>query len=970
MDSARLTRRKPKTPRSSAISNNKITLDPIKPIQGTWRQLQLELAKKRMGSSKPSETLISRSLLDFSETHVDTSEMGLSRMHRQFSSENNIDALGVNRHRISSHKIGFIYPQSIVIGPNNLYKSWSCQITMSYRFDPTLPPVLQNSRRDEVTIFQVVNNGFSWIVFKGFLKMNDTFTFKSQRSRDDRFCLRLEINGSLDTTISACCEHPYRHGGRIDDGDSSFWIKTVEKYVSCTKCKESVDLPLEELDDEKMSVDSSTMSEESEVEEDQPVDKSLTTSTQVLEISKKKVEPSEPSTDHKIIPQKDKSDDDESTLLKYIIDSMQQALSKPKSSKTIPSRSSGNLENFTILYIDQNKVQDLNLLRSTVNFIRTLNDLNTLQTLLTTIIDERVIVITTLDRAQTILPELQQHKCIQFIYLLSKEMHSPKWINNYNKIIRIYPDITSIHDHLIKTLADVSSRMIPMEITSKESTTDLEFTYCQLLKETILCQDDESDLKKDMLTFCRLHYTNNQEELDQIDNFEKSFIETESIQWYTRHCFLSKILSRAFRTQEIDLLFKMRYFIQSLHKQIQSIANKEPITIYTILDAGQETIEKFQDNINGLVIFHSFLPATLKRPCQTNDKQQCLVFSIRLASNCAANIDQLRSSDCKIDVLINLNTIFRIVSIDKETNTVNLESVSQDDSHFQRLTEPLRKEITQAVVILQISKLLLETNHYWECDYLTELIYQDKSFENDGTLLASLAASHHLLGNANVMNKDNEGARYQFFKSLRAFHLFLPPYHSMLSSSYNNIGSMFYQDDHHESAIKFHEIALQCQLKASNPDMNAVATYSSNIGAVYIDQKNYTEAIKYLKRAVIIREKMSMDGDTRPLISLFQKISSCFWHIGNAKEALDYYKKTLKLQLELPNPLPHPLSVTYYNLSTAYARLGEYKDAVDCAEKSVEYLKMVPEKHLELKENQAQLEIVRQKLWLKQVLSV
>ncbi|CAF0788891.1 unnamed protein product [Adineta steineri] len=192
----------------------------------------------------------------------------------------------------------------------------------------------------------------------------------------------------------------------------------------------------------------------------------------------------------------------------------------------------------------------------------------------------------------------------------------------------------------------------------------------------------------------------------------------------------------------------------------------------------------------------------------------------------------------------------------------------------------------------------------------------------------------------------------------------------MLSSSYNNIGSMFYQDDHHESAIKFHEIALQCQLKASNPDMNAVATYSSNIGAVYTDQENYIEAIKYLKRAVIIREKMSMDGDTRPLISLFQKISSCFWHTGNAKEALDYYKKTLKLQFELPNPLPHPLSVTYYNLSTAYARLGEYKDAVDCAEKSVEYLKMVPEKHLELKENQAQLEIVRQKLWLKQVLSV
>jgi hypothetical protein len=63
----------------------------------------------------------------------------------------------------------------------------------------------------------------------------DSFIFKSQRSVDDRFHLKLEINGSLDTTISACCEHSYRHGGRIDDGDSSFWIETVEQYTSCAK---------------------------------------------------------------------------------------------------------------------------------------------------------------------------------------------------------------------------------------------------------------------------------------------------------------------------------------------------------------------------------------------------------------------------------------------------------------------------------------------------------------------------------------------------------------------------------------------------------------------------------------------------------------------------------------------------------------------------------------------------------------
>ena len=631
------------------------------------------------------------------------------------------------------------------------------------------------------------------------------------------------------------------------------------------------------------------------------------------------------------------------------------------------------MENFTIIYIDQNEEKDLSLLRSTVNCIRVINDPNTLEAYT----DEKLIGVISLNQAEAVLPVLEQHKCIQSIYILSKATHPPVWIHNYDKVVGIFQNIESIRDHLIKTLPYILSRVIPMEIVSKESTSDLPFTYCQLLKETILCQDEESDLKKDMLAFCRIHYVDNQEEIHQIDEFEKSFVDSDSIQWYTRHCFLTKILSRAFRTQEIDLLFKMRYFIQCLHKQIQSIAVKEPITTYAILDVEQETIRKFQENINGLVLFRSFLPTTFERPVpidyQNKDTQRYLVFSIRLEPDCAANIQQLRFSDCKIDVLINIDTVFRVISYDRNENgvqTVNLEFVPHNDAHFQQLTESLRKEIKAPVVILQLTKLLLKTDHYWESDYITESIYQDRSFEGDNTLLASLAAAHRLLGNVNETKRDFEAARYQFCKSSRAFRLFLPYNHSMISPTYNNIGSMFYLDDQHERAIKFHEMALQCQFKASSPDMDAVATYSANIGAVYIDQKKYMEAVTHLERAAtIIKKGGSKEDNTKRLISVFQKIATCFWRSNEPKKALEYYKKTLDLQLSLPNPLPHPLSVTCYNLSTAYASIGDYDKAVEYAKESVDYLKKHSPDDPELKDNEAQLEIVRQKQWLKQVLS-
>lgn len=62
------------------------------------------------------------------------------------------------------------------MGPRNFDKECSCYITMKYRCDPMLPPISSyNSRRDEVTIFQINNNGNSWIVYKGFLAIGGKF---------------------------------------------------------------------------------------------------------------------------------------------------------------------------------------------------------------------------------------------------------------------------------------------------------------------------------------------------------------------------------------------------------------------------------------------------------------------------------------------------------------------------------------------------------------------------------------------------------------------------------------------------------------------------------------------------------------------------------------------------------------------------------------------------------------------------
>ena len=101
------------------------------------------------------------------------------------------------------------------------------------------------------------------------------------------------------------------------------------------------------------------------------------------------------------------------------------------------------------------------------------------------------------------------------------------------------------------------------------------FMYTQLLKD-ILLNDDRDESKEQarcrMLEFCRTCYMNNKNELKILDEFERDFVPECSIYWYTRECFLYKMLNKALWTPEFYIRYKLRYFLRHLHRQILAAA--------------------------------------------------------------------------------------------------------------------------------------------------------------------------------------------------------------------------------------------------------------------------------------------------------------------------------------------------------------------------------------------------------------
>ncbi|CAF1685930.1 unnamed protein product, partial [Didymodactylos carnosus] len=75
--------------------------------------------------------------------------------------------------------------------------------------------------------------------------------------------------------------------------------------------------------------------------------------------------------------------------------------------------------------------------------------------------------------------------------------------------------------------------------------------------------------KNDMLDEARLFYKENDYELKIISEFDENYISNDAIRWYTRESFLYRLLNKALRTENIDIIFKFRFFIVDLYNQLK-----------------------------------------------------------------------------------------------------------------------------------------------------------------------------------------------------------------------------------------------------------------------------------------------------------------------------------------------------------------------------------------------------------------
>ena len=264
-------------------------------------------------------------------------------------------------------------------------------------------------------------------------------------------------------------------------------------------------------------------------------------------------------------------------------------------------------ENYIIVWltsnIDKNQ-NSINYLQSIFNSFRLFTDIDAFFAFIIQIKEQKLFLILSDTFVEKNIVFIHKMSPLIAIYIITKDKsQDEQWIKQYRKIEGIFTNIEPICKKLQHKIHLSENDIIPIEILNS-STIIIQY----LIKQILLHETDYHEkCKRDFLNFARQQYPN---ELNIINEFEENYTPSKAIWWYTRKCFLYFAMNNAFRTQNIELLIKLGFFIRDLHHQIdrsyEAIDKPNKAIVYRGQGILQDELEIIKNNQNGLFSFKNF----------------------------------------------------------------------------------------------------------------------------------------------------------------------------------------------------------------------------------------------------------------------------------------------------------------------------------------------------------------------------
>jgi tetratricopeptide (TPR) repeat protein len=452
--------------------------------------------------------------------------------------------------------------------------------------------------------------------------------------------------------------------------------------------------------------------------------------------------------------------------------------------------------------------------------------------------------------------------------------------------------------------------------------------------------DSSKNDKKDLIDFCKQQYKNNTSELNIIDEFDKNYSSNRAIWWYTRESFLYRLLNKALRVQNIDVLFLFRFIIRHMGHQLENNKCSSPIRVYRAQQISKDEIEILKNSVGEYISMNSFLSTSLNRAQAlafhyssdpTADDIEQVFFEIEAdprlhRKKSFSKINSLSYFPGEEEVLFMVGSIFRLDSIQCDNEgvwNIRMTLCFDDDHQLQTLFQYMKNELgTGATNVLVFGHLLRKMGKLNDAEkyyryFLNELSYND----------SNMAHCYHALGLVADAKGDYESSLSWYNKSLEMFIRTLKSDDPNIAIAHNSIAIIQQRRSEYTLALESYEKALTIWKQAFGEDHPNVAICHNNIGNVYRNEKKYAKALECVEKALTILRK-HLPADHSDLASSYGSIGNIHLCLGHHDQALEYYNLSLKsYQKTLPSEHPD-IAMTLNNMGTVYEDKNEYHRAL------------------------------------------
>ena len=463
------------------------------------------------------------------------------------------------------------------------------------------------------------------------------------------------------------------------------------------------------------------------------------------------------------------------------------------------------------------------------------------------------------------------------------------------------------------------------------------FMWFQLFIEVLLRMHHKSSDRKELMDICRKSYKGNQQEMKIIDEFEKNYKSENAIWWYTRESCFYRMMNKALRVQDFDILFALRFFITDIAKQIKTEHEKyirtndtrNIIHVYRGQVIGNGELELMKNSIGEFLSMNSFLSTSRDQPTALQFAQSTpavdgirrIIFEIeidpRLQTKAFADITSMSYFQQEDEILIMLGALFRIEKVieDKKDQIwrVRVSLASEDDFHLKQTFAHMKQTIGDDTDLVSLGKILVEMGEYDQAQRCYERMMYD--------LQVSTATCHMEFGKAMYLKKQCKPALSHYDQAMQIRQEIFSPEHESVGEVYSCIGSVqwYLLKDYNQALISLKK-AIEIQEKTLPSDSLVLAKTYYHIAITYGQLKKYDLAEKYYNEALKIRQT-ALPPEHPDIASTYNNLGCMYENKRDYAEALKYFEKSLEIKQKTLPPTHPELAVTENNIRQVKQKL-------------------------------------------------